>query len=102
MAFGLRVVVFFAFAFVSTISSLHQVTGERHWRWRDDEGSSSLPKQDDLVTNLPGQPPVDFRHYAGFVTVNELDGRALFYWFYEATSRPDQKPLVLWLNGGKV
>ncbi|MBA0810957.1 hypothetical protein Gohar_002899, partial [Gossypium harknessii] len=100
MGFGLRVVVYFAFAFVSTISSLHLVIGERHWRWRDDEGSSSLPKHDDLVTNLPGQPPVDFHHYAGFVTVNELNGRALFYWFYEAMSRPDQKPLVLWLNGG--
>ncbi|MBA0598084.1 serine carboxypeptidase-like 31 isoform X1 [Gossypium raimondii] len=100
MGFGLRVVLYFAFAFVSTISSLHLVIGERHWRWRDDEGSSSLPKHDDLVTNLPGQPPVDFRHYAGFVTVNELNGRALFYWFYEAMSRADQKPLVLWLNGG--
>ncbi|CAL1372729.1 unnamed protein product [Linum trigynum] len=55
---------------------------------------------DHLVTNLPGQPEVDFRHYAGFLTVNETSGRALFYWFYEATNRPDEKPLVLWLNGG--
>ncbi|XP_021596893.1 serine carboxypeptidase-like 31 [Manihot esculenta] len=53
-----------------------------------------------LVTNLPGQPDVDFRHYAGYVTVNEKNGRALFYWFYEATTQPDDKPLVLWLNGG--
>ncbi|KAF2303398.1 hypothetical protein GH714_017946 [Hevea brasiliensis] len=53
-----------------------------------------------LVTNLPGQPDVDFRHYAGYVTVNENNGRALFYWFYEATTHPDEKPLVLWLNGG--
>ncbi|KAK4439921.1 Serine carboxypeptidase-like 31, partial [Sesamum alatum] len=46
------------------------------------------------------QPSVRFRHYAGYVTVNEKNGRALFYWFYEATTLADQKPLVLWLNGG--
>ena len=55
----------------------------------------------DLVTNLPGQPPVDFQHYAGYVTVNETNGRALFYWFYEAMTKPQDNPLVLWLNGGK-
>ncbi|PWA47805.1 serine carboxypeptidase-like 32 [Artemisia annua] len=54
----------------------------------------------DLVKNLPGQPKVDFQHYAGYVTVNKNSGRALFYWFYEAQSLPDEKPLVLWLNGG--
>ncbi|BAT87042.1 hypothetical protein LR48_Vigan09g247900 [Vigna angularis] len=54
----------------------------------------------DLVTDLPGQPPVDFQHYAGYVTVNETSGRALFYWFYEAMTKPQEKPLVLWLNGG--
>ncbi|GAU31478.1 hypothetical protein TSUD_386420 [Trifolium subterraneum] len=54
----------------------------------------------DLVTNLPGQPPVDFQHYAGYVTVNETNGRALFYWFFEAMTKPEEKPLVLWLNGG--
>lgn len=55
----------------------------------------------DLVTGLPSQPEVTFRHYAGYVNVNETNGRALFYWFYEATARPEEKPLVLWLNGGK-
>lgn len=56
----------------------------------------------DLVTNLPGQPQVDFQHYAGYVTVNKTNGRALFYWFYEAMTKPEDKPLVLWLNGGKL
>ncbi|KAL8103808.1 serine carboxypeptidase-like 31 [Apium graveolens] len=55
---------------------------------------------DHLVTNLPGQPNVDFYHYAGYITVNEENGRALFYWFYEASNLSDDKPLVLWLNGG--
>ncbi|KHN08400.1 Putative serine carboxypeptidase-like 30, partial [Glycine soja] len=54
----------------------------------------------DLVTNLPGQPPVDFQHYAGYVTVNETNGRVLFYWFYEAMTKPQDNPLALWLNGG--
>ncbi|OVA00526.1 Peptidase S10 [Macleaya cordata] len=55
---------------------------------------------DDLVRDLPGQPKVRFRHYAGYVTVSETNGRALFYWFYEASAQPQDKPLVLWLNGG--
>ncbi|KAI3740782.1 hypothetical protein L2E82_31256 [Cichorium intybus] len=55
---------------------------------------------DDLVTDLPDQPNVEFQHYAGYVTVNENNGRSLFYWFYEARTLPDEKPLVLWLNGG--
>ncbi|PAN07218.1 hypothetical protein PAHAL_1G319300 [Panicum hallii] len=54
----------------------------------------------DRVAGLPGQPPVGFAQYAGYVTVNETHGRALFYWFFEATAAPDKKPLVLWLNGG--
>ncbi|KAL9241351.1 hypothetical protein vseg_015473 [Gypsophila vaccaria] len=54
----------------------------------------------DRVVNLPGQPHVRFKHYAGYVTVNETHGRALFYWFFEATHKPHKKPLVLWLNGG--
>eukprot|EP01018_Ginkgo_biloba_P022213 Gb_20297 [translate_table: standard] len=53
-----------------------------------------------MVTDLPGQPKVGFRHYAGYVTVNEKHGRALFYWFFEAASFKEEKPLVLWLNGG--
>ncbi|KAA8533370.1 hypothetical protein F0562_033097 [Nyssa sinensis] len=54
----------------------------------------------DRVEGLPGQPPVTFQQYAGYVTVNESHGRALFYWFFEATQKPEKKPLLLWLNGG--
>ncbi|XP_042405998.1 serine carboxypeptidase II-2-like [Zingiber officinale] len=53
------------------------------------------------VTALPGQSfNVSFAHYSGYVTVNKEAGRALFYWFFEATEDPASKPLVLWLNGG--
>ncbi|KAF9682027.1 hypothetical protein SADUNF_Sadunf05G0065500 [Salix dunnii] len=54
----------------------------------------------DRVIRLPGQPEVTFKQYAGYVTVNESHGRALFYWFFEATENPEEKPLLLWLNGG--
>lgn len=54
----------------------------------------------DRVVRLPGQPVVNFRQYSGYITVNETHGRALFYWFFEATRNPQNKPLLLWLNGG--
>ncbi|CAM6106773.1 unnamed protein product [Calypogeia fissa] len=55
-----------------------------------------------LVTNLPGAPPgLNFTQYAGYVTVNETNGRALFYWFFTAEGpNPTSKPLVVWFNGG--
>ncbi|XP_028761512.1 serine carboxypeptidase-like 46 isoform X2 [Neltuma alba] len=54
----------------------------------------------DKITSLPGQPPVKFNQYAGYITVDENQHRALFYYFAEAESEPASKPLVLWLNGG--
>ncbi|KAK2992953.1 hypothetical protein RJ640_007335 [Escallonia rubra] len=54
----------------------------------------------DRITALPGQPPVPFAQFSGYVTVNEQHGRALFYWLTEAATSPEKKPLVLWLNGG--
>ncbi|KAI9168750.1 hypothetical protein LWI28_001504 [Acer negundo] len=51
----------------------------------------------DRVTDLPGQPQVAFKHYAGYV---HLQQKALFYWFFEAQDNISHKPLVLWLNGG--
>ncbi|KAK9275194.1 hypothetical protein L1049_022455 [Liquidambar formosana] len=60
------------------------------------------PKQQELdrISALPGQPPVPFSQFSGYVTVNKQHGRALFYWLTEAHSCPEKKPLVLWLNGG--
>lgn len=56
----------------------------------------------DRITSLPGQPPVAFSQYSGYVTVNQQHGRALFYWLTEATSQAEKKPLILWLNGGML
>ncbi|XP_010273635.1 PREDICTED: serine carboxypeptidase 24-like [Nelumbo nucifera] len=54
----------------------------------------------DRIWALPGQPQVEFLQYSGYVTVDPVRGRALFYWLTEATAEPEKKPLVLWLNGG--
>ncbi|MQM02835.1 hypothetical protein Taro_035605 [Colocasia esculenta] len=56
----------------------------------------------DMVSHLPGQPQVSFRQFSGYVTVDERKERALFYYFAEAEVDPLSKPLVLWLNGGKL
>ncbi|XP_074329231.1 uncharacterized protein LOC141666888 isoform X5 [Apium graveolens] len=87
----------FTIIYFSVLSVSH-VSGARHGQFPTTQMNSI--SGDDLVTNLPGQPNIDFQHYAGYVTVNENNGRALFYWFYEALTFPDDKPLVLWLNGG--
>nr|BAJ99451.1 predicted protein [Hordeum vulgare subsp. vulgare] len=64
-------------------------------------GASWSPRPEgDLVTGLPGQPEVGFKHYAGYVDVGTGDDKALFYWFFEAEKEPEKKPLMLWLNGG--
>jgi len=58
-------------------------------------------KEADRIEALPGQPPrVNFEQYAGYVTVDEEHGRALFYYFVESPYDAASKPLVLWLNGG--
>ena len=54
----------------------------------------------DRIISLPGQPKVSFQQFSGYVTVERIAGRALFYWFVEAASQPQDKPLALWLNGG--
>jgi len=41
-----------------------------------------------------------FRHYAGYVNVNQTVGRNLFYWFVESRGNPATDPLMLWLQGG--
>ena len=69
-------------------------------------GESSMgwqaAQEADRVVALPGQPPVSFAMYAGYVTVNEQHGRAHFYYFVEAADEPDKKPLVIWHNGGEI
>ncbi|KAK7329920.1 hypothetical protein VNO77_24102 [Canavalia gladiata] len=62
----------------------------------------AVPKEQeqDRIKALPGQPQVAFSQFSGYVTVNVQHGRALFYWLTETPFSPENKPLVLWLNGG--
>ncbi|XP_038903550.1 serine carboxypeptidase-like 45 [Benincasa hispida] len=54
----------------------------------------------DRITSLPNQPTTtNFQQFSGYVTVDEKEGRALFYYFVEAESMASSKPLVLWFNG---
>ncbi|XP_010551814.1 PREDICTED: serine carboxypeptidase-like 25 isoform X3 [Tarenaya hassleriana] len=57
-------------------------------------------EEKDRITSLPGQPDVTFEQFSGYVTVDRVAGRALFYWLTEASRLPSSKPLVVWLNGG--
>ena len=59
-------------------------------------------RERDRIIRLPGQPRVEFEQFSGYVNVNERDGRALFYWLTQSTTNPSSKPLLLWLNGGKI
>jgi serine carboxypeptidase-like clade 2 len=67
------------------------------------DSEQSALKAADKITALPGQPDgVDFDQYSGYVTVDERNGRALFYYFVEAPQDASTKPLLLWLNGGTI
>jgi serine carboxypeptidase-like clade 2 len=61
------------------------------------------PEQEfDRVLALPGQPPVQFKQYAGYITVDKVQENNLFYFFAESSSdQSGTQPLVLWLNGGR-
>lgn len=63
-------------------------------------GTVESHSESDKIVSLPGQPKVSFQQFAGYVTVDEKQERALFYYFVEAETDPDLKPLVLWLTGG--
>ncbi|KAL1811964.1 hypothetical protein ACET3Z_022029 [Daucus carota] len=63
-------------------------------------GSQDGLKEADKVESLPGQPDgTTFEQYSGYVTVDPVAGRALFYYLAQSENSSSQ-PLVLWLNGG--
>ncbi|KAI3440644.1 uncharacterized protein J3R85_003419 [Psidium guajava] len=52
----------------------------------------------DWITELPGQPELHVAQFSGYVSVSRE--ASLFYWLVEAAGHHENKPLVLWLNGG--
>jgi serine carboxypeptidase-like clade II len=64
---------------------------------------ASHQRDADRVARLPGQPESSsVSQFAGYVMMNKRHGRALFYWVFEAQTPPEEKPLLLWLNGGRL
>ncbi|KAJ1411884.1 Serine carboxypeptidase, serine active site [Sesbania bispinosa] len=59
-----------------------------------------LSSHADRIDLLPGQPHIGFQQFSGYVTVDDMKHKALFYYFVESETDPASKPLVLWLNGG--
>ncbi|KAK8923883.1 Serine carboxypeptidase 1 [Platanthera zijinensis] len=58
-------------------------------------------KQSAIVDHLPGfNGTLPSKHYSGYVTVDEIHEKNLFYYFVESEGNPAKDPLVLWLNGG--
>ncbi|KAH7858293.1 hypothetical protein Vadar_022111 [Vaccinium darrowii] len=98
MDFVVKVMFIHVLSLIVSPPFLEPVLGARHGQWVKERKLMNSRGSEDLVTKLPGQPKVNFQHYSGYVTVNEKNGRALFYRFYEASTLPEQKPLVLWLN----
>ena len=87
----------YVFLFLSLASQIHCRSHSNGIRGGVNQQEA---KEKDLIKRFPGQPPVSFKQYGGFVPVNETTGRFFYYYFVEAIKASDSAPLVLWLNGG--
>lgn len=56
----------------------------------------------DQIKKLPGQPLASFLQFSGYINVDGDTGKNLFYYFVEAENDPMNKPLTIWLTGGKL
>ncbi|CAD6263921.1 unnamed protein product [Miscanthus lutarioriparius] len=70
------------------------------WAVSAQQAAAAAAAAEDKISALPGQPPVGFAQYSGYIPVDAAGKRSLFYYFAEAEADPAAKPLVLWLNGG--
>ncbi|GLU08053.1 hypothetical protein SLE2022_249820 [Rubroshorea leprosula] len=53
------------------------------------------------VTGVPGfNGSFPSKHYAGYVNIDDVNRKNLFYYFVVSESDPSKDPVVLWLNGG--
>uniref|UniRef100_A0A0D3GER9 Carboxypeptidase n=1 Tax=Oryza barthii TaxID=65489 RepID=A0A0D3GER9_9ORYZ len=75
------------------------------WHAAPTTAPAALGSQEaDRMVMLLGQPnSMGFAQYAGYVMVDEVTGRALFYYLAKAdggSATSSKGPLLLWLNGG--
>eukprot|EP00904_Undaria_pinnatifida_P014235 jgi/Undpi1/9942/HiC_scaffold_28.g12396.m1 len=53
---------------------------------------------------LPGAEGLEvkdgFNMFAGYINVDQENGRRIFYWFMEAQENAEDAPVILWTNGG--
>lgn len=60
-----------------------------------------IDKHRDEITHIPGlEGRLRSRHYGGYISVDEENGRNMYYYFVTSQGDPVKDPLVLWLNGG--
>ncbi|RDW77509.1 hypothetical protein BP6252_05562 [Coleophoma cylindrospora] len=79
------------FAFVTGAEIQHPIN--RISPLRSAHGDNwTAQEQDDRVCRA------ETRHFSGRVNVTEE--KSLFFWFVEARENPNERPIILWLNGG--
>jgi len=54
----------------------------------------------DPITSLPGYTGPSVNQFSGYITVDQREGKALFYWLIESLVSPTTAPLVVWFQGG--
>ena len=53
------------------------------------------------IQKLPGIDNITEMIFTGHVSTADTNhNSSLFYWFVEQTNTNDQKPVIVWLNGG--
>ncbi|XP_032903296.1 probable serine carboxypeptidase CPVL [Amblyraja radiata] len=62
-----------------------------------ESGQIEKARELSLVGPLDG-PRV--KSYSGYLTVNKTHNSNLFFWFFPAQTRPENVPVLLWLQGG--
>jgi serine carboxypeptidase-like clade 2 len=59
----------------------------------------SLGKSDPIIS-LPDYSGPNVTQYSGYITVDQKEEKALFYWLIESLESPSTAPLVVWYQGG--
>ncbi|XP_062984822.1 probable serine carboxypeptidase CPVL [Elgaria multicarinata webbii] len=62
-----------------------------------ESGKTEEGRQLSLVGPLPG---ANVKSYSGYLTVNKTHNSNLFFWFFPAQVKPENAPVLLWLQGG--